>query len=63
MQWARKGADQGDDELEYLLGMMLKDGLGVPANPGLARSWLRKAAAQGHADVKQELADLARHKR
>lgn len=38
----------GDADAQYNLGQAYKLGRGVPADPGLAESWYRKAAEQGH---------------
>lgn len=43
----RKGAEGGDAEAQYLLGLLYSTGEGVPRSFELARMWLRKAAMQG----------------
>ncbi|TPG12830.1 SPOR domain-containing protein [Sphingomonas oligophenolica] len=46
-QW-RGPALAGDADAQYNLGQAYKLGRGVPVDPGLAESWFRKAALQGH---------------
>jgi len=46
-QW-RGPATAGDPDAQYNLGQAYKLGRGVPVDPGLAQSWFRKAAVQGH---------------
>ena len=43
---------------QYRLGLMNRDGRGVPRNQAQALSWLRKAADQGDADAQIELGIL-----
>jgi TPR repeat protein len=40
-------ADGGDVNAQYNLGVMLRDGRGVPQNSAEAATWFRKAAQQG----------------
>lgn len=56
VEWYRKVAEQGDMWGQYHLGMMYKDGKGVGKDKDTARFWLQKAADQGHAVAKKELA-------
>lgn len=46
-QW-RGPAIAGDPDAQFNLGQAYKLGRGVPVDPGLAESWFRKAALQGH---------------
>ena len=41
-------ASQGDAEAQFNLGVMYKDGIGVPQNNVDAILWLRKSSDQGH---------------
>ncbi|MCA2959536.1 MAG: trypsin-like peptidase domain-containing protein [Silvanigrellales bacterium] len=43
----RQGAESGDAEAQYLLGLLYTTGEGLPRSPEQARNWLRKAAEQG----------------
>lgn len=40
--------EEPDPEAEYMLGIMSRDGLGVPRNHDLAHHWLELSAARGH---------------
>jgi TPR repeat protein len=40
-------ADQGHGESLFNMGIMTRDGLGVPADAGVGLDWLRKAADAG----------------
>lgn len=46
-EW-RPLAEQGDANAEYNLGLMHRDGLGVPQDYGETVKWYRSAAEQGH---------------
>jgi TPR repeat protein len=46
-EW-RKLADQGHGESLFNMGIMTRDGLGVPADPKLGLEWMRKAADAGY---------------
>lgn len=46
-EW-RGPAIAGDPDAQFNLGQAYKLGRGVPVDPGLAESWFRKAALQGH---------------
>ena len=46
-QW-RGPAIAGDPDAQFNLGQAYKLGRGVPVDPGLAESWFRRAALQGH---------------
>ncbi len=45
-------ANQGDAEAQFSLGVMFKNGIGVPQNDTEAMSWLRKSADQNHEHAK-----------
>ena len=53
-EW-RPLAEQGDVVAQNNLGMMYRDGKGVPQDYGEAAKWYRKAAEQGHADAQLNL--------
>lgn len=56
-RWHKQAAEAGDAESEYRYGMLLKLGrTDAPDGPEQAQAWLRKAAEQGHALAKEELA-------
>ncbi len=57
-RWSGTGRprNRGDMWGQYHLGMMYKDGKGVGKDKDTARFWLQKAADQGHAVAKKELA-------
>jgi TPR repeat protein len=44
-------ADQGHGESLFNMGIMTRDGLGVPANARLSFDWMRKAADAGYAQA------------
>jgi len=46
-QW-EKAANAGDADAQYQLGVMCREGLGIPVDAAQARVWFEKAAAQGH---------------
>jgi TPR repeat protein len=46
-EW-RKLADQGHGESLFNMGIMTRDGLGVPADPKAGLEWMRKAADAGY---------------
>ena len=58
LDWYRKGAEQGDKDSQYDLGMKLSKGDGVPANRTEAAQWFQKAAAQGQMAAQFELAQM-----
>ena len=45
-------ANQGDAEAQFSLGVMFKNGIGVPQNDTEAMGWLRKSADQNHEHAK-----------
>lgn len=50
-----KAAEQGDAKAQYNLGVMCREGRGVPQDNQQALSWYRKAAEQGHIDAQYNL--------
>jgi uncharacterized protein len=48
-------AERGDAEAQYRIGRMYEFGNGCPQDKAQGIAWIRKAAAQGHADAEQEL--------
>ncbi len=55
VQWFRKAADQGNDNAQFLLGVMYRNGEGVPQDYALSVLWFRKAADQGDASAQFNL--------
>lgn len=53
-----RAADRGNPEGQYMLACMLRDGVAVKANPGKARYWFEKAAAQGYKDAAAQAAQI-----
>ena len=53
-QW-EKAANAGDADAQYQLGVMCREGLGIPVDAAQARVWFEKAAAQGHEAAKAAL--------
>jgi uncharacterized protein len=56
-------AEQGDAEAQLYLGMMYRDGQGVPPDPREGEKWLRRAAEQGNVTAQIELASLYANRR
>ena len=54
--WYARASDQGDLEATYRLGLLYRDGLGVPATPATALDLLRKAAMAGYVPAMVPLA-------
>ena len=50
--WFRRAADQRHHEADYRLGLMYRDGTGVPQDFGNAAGRLRRAAACGHSKAR-----------
>lgn len=57
-EWTRKQALTGQVWAQYDLGLRLRDGRGVVADPAQARRWLKLAADQGHDQAKAALSKL-----
>lgn len=51
-------AEAGEAEAQFQLGEMFRRGLGVRANPRLAKSWYERASGQGHGAAAGELGIL-----
>jgi TPR repeat protein len=49
--WYFEAARQGHAAAQYSLGILFLTGSGVQQNPGEARQWIERAAAQGLADA------------
>ncbi len=45
-------ADQGDAEAQFNIGVMFKNGIGVPQDDSEAMRWLRQSSAQDHEHAK-----------
>ena len=56
--WYREAARQGSADAMARLGIMARDGLGVPKDAHAAADWLRQAGEQGHAWAQLELARM-----
>jgi len=54
----QKDAESGDALAQYNLGVMYRDGQGMPQNYAEAMKWFRLAADQGLADAQYELARM-----
>ena len=54
----QQGAEQGDAEAQYRLGMQYLRGEGRPKDESWAQIWLEKAAGQGHAAAQEALEAL-----
>lgn len=46
--WMRKTAEQGVADAQFLMGVMLAEGLGGDVDHGGANHWLGMARSQGH---------------
>jgi TPR repeat protein len=55
LQTIRDAAEQGNAKGQYYLGVMYRDGEGVPQDKAEAMKWFRKAAEQGNSDAKEWL--------
>lgn len=53
LRWARRSAEQGDPEGEWMMGRIYLAGYGVEADHADALRWFRRAAAQGLATAEQ----------
>jgi len=56
-----KGAIAGDASAEYLLGLTLATGDGVPSDRGAAVAWIARAAEHGDPDAARDIADRIRN--
>ena len=59
-RWFGKAADAGSAAGMYDLGTMYDDGQGIPEDPVKAKDLYRRAAALGHLEAKQRLAQLSK---
>lgn len=48
LRLVRPLADNGNADAQFLLGMMYRDGEGVPPDEALGVGWMLRAAEQGH---------------
>ncbi len=55
IQYYRNGAEQGDPQAQYNLGLCYYEGRGVYQNMTSAVKWFRKAAEQGFAEAQMSL--------
>ena len=53
-----KAADLGDMNAQYMFGLCYYHVIGVPQDDEKAAFWLRKAAAQGHEEAKEQLKEM-----
>ena len=53
-----KAAEQGDANAQLNLGVMYRNGQGVPKDDSQAVNWYRKAAEQGHSEALFKLAKI-----
>ena len=56
-EW-RQAAEQGDTEVQFRLGVIYRNGLGVPKDDVEAVKWYRKAAEQGYARSQYNLGNM-----
>ena len=56
IKWCEQAAAKGLPAAQRVYGVMLRDGYGVDRNIAKGREWLVKAADQGDAEAKLELA-------
>jgi tetratricopeptide (TPR) repeat protein len=56
--WYRKAAEQGDRNGMRDLGVLYRDGTGLPKDPSQAMSWFRKAADLGDVDALYAIGNL-----
>jgi TPR repeat protein len=54
----RASAEQGDAEVQYVLGLKYKAGEDVPQDYAIAVSWFRKASERGYAAAEYELGEM-----
>jgi uncharacterized protein len=56
--WFSLAAEQGKVDAQFALGIMYRDGAGVPKDRRLALKWLRRAAESDHSDAANLLGEL-----
>jgi TPR repeat protein len=54
-EWMAKAAAQGMVDAQFLMGVSYAEGIGVAQDRRLARQWLEKAIAAGHAEAEDYL--------
>merc|ERR1711965_375881 len=54
-KWSERAAELGSSKLQYALAIKYHEGDGVPAAPGKARAWLKRAAEGGVVVAQSEL--------
>jgi len=59
IRWVQKAAELHDIESQFLLAQILLEGEEVDQDIETGQSWLRRAAAHGHPDAAQMLADVS----
>lgn len=59
-EWYAEAAELGSLSAQHKLGLMFRDGRGVPQDNFIATVWLRKAAAQNSSNAMYHLAELYR---
>jgi TPR repeat protein len=57
-EWYLKAALRGAARASYRLGRMYRDGLGRPADPGVAARWFYRAAVQDYPPAQAALGDM-----
>ena len=57
----RKLAEEGNATAQNGLGLLYREGAGVPQNYGQAKKWFEEAAKQGHAEAQVNLGTLYLH--
>lgn len=58
VRWFQEGAQRGDAESMYVLGVMFRRGFAVEADPASARQWLQRAAEAGYGPARATLAAM-----
>jgi TPR repeat protein len=60
VSWYRKAAEQGFAAGQYNFGRMYAAGRGTRQSDVEAYRWFSRAAAQGHADARKQLAEVGK---
>lgn len=55
LKYFKKGADMGDADCQYEMGLCYEKGYGVKSNLRIAKAYYTQAAAQGNAKAKNKL--------
>lgn len=58
LKWYRIGADAGNADGQFLMGLMYQEARGVSQNDAQAAYWYQKAAQQNHPNAQAQLAGL-----